>query len=198
MAGEAQKGGGMDTTALARHGAALNDAFAETRRAWPGLGLYERFEQIICLLLTVVVSGVVVAALAVLLFRVAGLVLLGVVDPAEPAVFQAIFGMIVTVLIALEFNHTLLGVLERRHSIVQVRTVVLIALLAIARKFLILDLKEAEHTTLLGLAGAALALGAVYWLVADQDRRDTAAAEERREGPKPHRSAAEDGKVARW
>jgi uncharacterized membrane protein (DUF373 family) len=180
MAGEAQKGGGMDTTALARHGAALNDAFAETRRAWPGLGLYERFEQIICLLLTVVVSGVVVAALAVLLFRVAGLVLLGVVDPAEPAVFQAIFGMIVTVLIALEFNHTLLGVLERRHSIVQVRTVVLIALLAIARKFLILDLKEAEHTTLLGLAGAALALGAVYWLVADQDRRDTAAAEESR------------------
>ena len=120
-----------------------------------------------------------VASLAVLLFRVAGLLLLGVVDPAEPAVFQAIFGMIVTVLIALEFNHTLLGVLERRHSIVQVRTVVLIALLAIARKFLILDLKEAEHTTLLGLAGAALALalGGVYWLVGDRDRRDAGASD---------------------
>jgi hypothetical protein len=46
-------------------------------------------------------------------------------------------------------------------------------------KFLILDLKEAEHTTLLGLAGAALALGAVYWLVREQDRRDEAAAGER-------------------
>jgi uncharacterized membrane protein (DUF373 family) len=166
--------------AFARHGTALQDALAETRRAWPGLGLYERFEQAICLILTVVISGVVVASLAVLLIRVAGLLLpglllLGVVDPAEPAVFQAIFGMIVTVLIALEFNHTLLGVLERRHSIVQVRTVVLIALLAIARKFLILDLKEAEHTTLLGLAGAALALGGVYWLVGDQDRRDAEA-----------------------
>ena len=88
----------------------------------------------------------------------------------------AIFGMTVTVPIALEFNHTLPGVLERRHSVVQVRTVVLIALLAIARKFLILDLEEAEHTTLLGLAGAALALGAVYWLVREQDRRDEAAA----------------------
>ncbi len=173
MAGGTQKaGGGM---AFARHGTALQDALAETRRAWPGLGLYERFEQAICLILTVVISGVVVASLAVLLIRVAGLLLLGVVDPAEPAVFQAIFGMIVTVLIALEFNHTLLGVLERRHSIVQVRTVVLIALLAIARKFLILDLKEAEHTTLLGLAGAALALGGVYWLVGDQDRRDAEA-----------------------
>ena len=96
--------------------------------------------------------------------------------------FQAIFGMIVTVLIALEFNHTLLGVLERRQSIVQVRTVVLIALLAIARKFLILDLKEAEHTTLLGLAGAALALGGVYWLVGDQDRREATASDEGRTG----------------
>ncbi len=175
MAGEAQQattGGGIRAMAAARRGTALRDAFAETRAAWPGLGLYERFEQVVCFVLTVLVSGVAVASLAVLLVRVAGLLLFGVVDPAEPAVFQAIFGMIVTVLIALEFNHTLLGVLERRHSIVQVRTVVLIALLAIARKFLILDLKEAEHTTLLGLAGAALALGGVYWLVGDGDRRD--------------------------
>ena len=161
--------------AAAPHRTALNDALAETRAAWPGLGFYERFEQLVCLALTVVISGVVVASLAVLLIRVGQLLLLGVVDPAEPAVFQAVFGMIVTVLIALEFNHTLLGVLERRRSIVQVRTVVLIALLAIARKFLILDLKEVENTTLLGLAGAALALGGVYWLVGDQDRRDAEA-----------------------
>ena len=147
------------------------------RAAWPGLGFYERFEQVVCLALTVVLSGVVVASLAVLLIRAGELLLLGVVDPAEPAVLQAIFGMTVTVLIALEFNHTLLGVLERRRGIAQVRTVVLIALLAIARKFLILDLKEVEHTTLLGLAGAALALalGGVYWLVDDRDRRDTEA-----------------------
>jgi uncharacterized membrane protein (DUF373 family) len=84
--------------------------------------------------------------------------------------------MIMTVLIALEFNHSLLGVLERRHSIVQVRTVVLIALLAISRKFIILDLKEAQPALLLALGAAALALGAVYWLVREQDRRDDAAA----------------------
>ena len=50
--------------------------------------------------------------------------------------------------------------------------------MAIAREFLILDLKEAEPTTLLGLAGAALALGVVYWLVGDQERRDAAASGE--------------------
>ncbi|SHK46513.1 Uncharacterized membrane protein, DUF373 family [Roseomonas rosea] len=153
----------------------IQDSIAETRAAWPGLGLYERFEQVVCFVLTLVIAGVVLAALAVLLIRVAALLLLGIVDPAEPAVFQAIFGMILTVLIALEFNHTLLGVLERRHSIVQVRTVVLIALLAIARKFVILDLGETEAVKLLGLAAASLALGSVYWLVREQDRRDEAA-----------------------
>lgn len=150
----------------------IQDSIAETRKAWPGLGLYERFEQVVCFVLTLVIGGVVVAALLALLVRVVGLLLLGIVDPAEPAVFQAIFGMILTVIIALEFNHTLLGVLERRHSIVQVRTVVLIALLAIARKFVILDLAATEATKLLGLAAASLALGAVYWMVRDQDRRD--------------------------
>lgn len=111
MPGGAQRAGGARITGLARHGSALHDAFAETREAWPGFGLHERFEQIVCLVLTVVVAGVAVASLAALLVRVAGLLSFGVVDPAEPAVFQAIFGMIVTVPIALEFNHTLLGVL---------------------------------------------------------------------------------------
>lgn len=176
--GARQAGVGARAGALGRPGAAVQGAIAETRAAWPGLGLYERFEQLVCLVLTVGIAAVAVAALAALLIRVACLSLPGVLDPAEPAVFQAIFGMIVTGLIALEFNHALLGVPERRRSIVQVRTVVPIALLAIARKFLILDLKEAEPTTSVGLAGAALALalGVDYWPVGDQDRRGAAEA----------------------
>ena len=112
-------------------------------------------------------------ALLHLLARVALLVIFGLVDPADQAVFQAIFGMILTVLIALEFNHSILSVLERKQSIVQVRTVVLIALLALVRKFIILDASKTEPLTLLGLPTAILALGAVHWLVRDQDRKDT-------------------------
>ena len=55
-------------------------------------------------------------------------------------------------------------------GIVQVRTVVLIALLAIVRKVMILDLASTEALQLFALAAAILALGAVYWLVRDQDR----------------------------
>jgi uncharacterized membrane protein (DUF373 family) len=57
---------------------------------------------------------------------------------------------------------------------VQVRTVILLALLAIVRKLIILDLATTDSMQLFALAAAILALGVVYWLVRDQDRRDRA------------------------
>ena len=48
---------------------------------------------------------------------------------------------------------------------------VLIALLAIARKFILLDLQTIAPMDVLSLAAAVLALGIVYWLVRDQDAR---------------------------
>ena len=81
--------------------------------------------------------------------------------------------MIFTVIIALEFKHSLLIVLARQESVVRVRSIVLIALLAVTRKFIILDLREGSVGELFALAAAILALGLVYWLVRDQDRRAT-------------------------
>jgi uncharacterized membrane protein (DUF373 family) len=80
--------------------------------------------------------------------------------------------MIMTVLIALEFKHSVLIMLKRHQNIVQARTVILIALLAVVRKLIILDLSEAPPLTTIGLAAATLALGTVYWLIRDQDDRD--------------------------
>jgi uncharacterized membrane protein (DUF373 family) len=95
-------------------------------------------------------------------------------DPTDYEVFQAFFGMIFTVIIALEFKRSLLVVAERRHGVVQVRTVILIALLAIVRKLMIIDLSSTDARQLLALAAAIVALGSVHWLVRDQDRRDDA------------------------
>lgn len=61
--------------------------------------------------------------------------------------FQALFGMIFIVIIALEFKRSLLVVADRRHCVVQVRTVILIALLAIVRKLMIIDLRYGRPTT---------------------------------------------------
>lgn len=156
---------------------------SDLRHNWASLTIYEKFEQIVTIVLTVLISLVVFAALCGLAARVVQLLLRGVLDPADHSLFQSVFGMILTVLIALEFNHSVVGALRRREGIVQARTVVLIALLALARKFIILDAATTEALTILALASAVLALGVVYWLVGEQDRKDQAAAlQARRDG----------------
>jgi uncharacterized membrane protein (DUF373 family) len=47
---------------------------------------------------------------------------------------------------------------------------VMIAIIVMARKLILLDYKSATLETLLGYAGLALSLGALYWLVADSER----------------------------
>jgi uncharacterized membrane protein (DUF373 family) len=156
-----------------RRWAAIRNMIRETREAWPGLSSYRRFEHLVSLVLTAVIGLVVVAALIELCFRVVLLLIDGLIDPVDQEVFQAIFGMILTVLIALEFNHSIIEVLERDSSIVQVQTVVLIALLALVRKFIVLDTNKADPLVIFGLAAAVLALGSAYWLVRDRGRKDT-------------------------
>jgi len=144
----------------------LND----TRENWGELNLYQRFEQIIVLVLTFLISVVIVVAVFNLLRTLLELLRLGLLDPARPQVFQSIFGMIIIVLIALEFNHAMLGLLERGLSVVQVRAVILIALLAVLRKFIVIEMGEADAMLLLALSASTLALGGIYWAVREQDR----------------------------
>jgi len=169
---------GQNRYPFAKHVSAATHTLRETRKAWPGLSLYERFEEVVVVVLTALIGLVIIAAMVNLCFRIVLLVIFGLLDPAEHTVFQAVFGMIFTVLIALEFNHSILSVLHRQESIIQLRTVILIALLALARKFIILDASKTEPLTIMGLAAAVLALGAVHWLVRDQDRKDTQTAAE--------------------
>jgi uncharacterized membrane protein (DUF373 family) len=143
----------------------------ETRDAWALLTGYERFEQVVSLALTVLISVLVIVTLLRLTYRVCSLVVFQIIDPNQPEVFQTIFGMVMTVLIALELNHSILSVLERRHGIVQVRTVVLIAILALVRKFILIDFTQETPLMMIGLAASTLALGAVYWTVREQDQR---------------------------
>jgi uncharacterized membrane protein (DUF373 family) len=155
-----------------------------TRELWQGFTLYEKFEHLVIGALTGIIAVVILSALWTLLLRVfTSLVLADVFDPTDPAVFQAVFGAIFTVVIALEFKRSLLVAAERRFGVVQVRVVVLIALLAIVRKFILLDLKETEAAQIFALAAAVLALGAVYWLVRDQDRREREAEQRAAEPP---------------
>ena len=135
------------------------------------LSLYQRFEHVVVTILTAMISIIVVVAVWNLSLKILfGLILSGNFDPSDYAIFQAVFGMIFTVIIALEFKKSLLVIAERRESVVQIRSVVMIALLAICRKVIILDVKETDAPQIFALAAAILSLGVVYWLIRDSDQ----------------------------
>jgi uncharacterized membrane protein (DUF373 family) len=138
------------------------------------LTLYQKFEHAVILVLSALIAIVVALAVWNLALKVLASILSSGFDPTDYAVFQALFGMIFTVIIALEFKRSLLVIAQRHRSVVQVRTVVLIALLAIVRKLMIIDPSAIDAQQVFALAAAILALGSVYWLVRDQDRREEA------------------------
>ena len=149
----------------------VGQVFRETRDRWPLLTAYERFEQIVAIALSLIIAVVIVIALIQLVLRVLPLLIGGAVDVLDYGVFQLLFGTIMTLLIAMEFKHSIIRVALRQESIVQVKTVILIALLALGRKFIILDTAVTGAATIAALAGATLVLGIVYWLLRERDDR---------------------------
>ena len=105
--------------------------------------VYQKFEHFVLLILTCFIAIVITAAVWNLTLKILfSLVLANTFDPTDYVAFQTVFGMIFTVVIALEFKRSLLVVAERQKSIVQVRTVILLAMLAIVRKLIILELLQ--------------------------------------------------------
>lgn len=137
----------------------------------PQLTFYQRIESTVAFVLTIVITVVIFVALYRLAIDAIGSLLFGAKNPLDHKVFQEVFGQIMTVLIALEFNHTLQYVVTRQQSIIQIKTVLLIALLALSRKFIILDLNEITAEHMFGLAAITLVLGLVYWLIRDRDEK---------------------------
>jgi uncharacterized membrane protein (DUF373 family) len=146
-------------------------SWSQLQAQWPVLSYYQRFEAFVALVLTLVIGLIILVALFRLTFGVVTGLLFGVLDPLDHGVFQTVFGEILTLLIALEFNHTLQYFVKREQSIIQTKIVLLIALLAIARKFIVLDLGSVSAAQLLGLATITLALGATYWMMRERDDR---------------------------
>ena len=107
---------------------------------------------------------VIVIALIQFALRMVPLLIGGALDPLDYEVFQSLFGKIMTLLIALEFKHSIIRVAIRRDNVIQVKTVILIALLALSCKFVILDISATN-------AGATLVLGVAYWLLRERDDR---------------------------
>ena len=79
-----------------------------------------------------------------------------------------IFGLFLTVLIALEILENITAYIQKH--VVQVELVIATALTAVGRKFIIPDLTVVSGTTLIGLAIAIFALAFSYWIVRSSHR----------------------------
>ncbi|HEY0874920.1 MAG TPA: phosphate-starvation-inducible PsiE family protein [Vicinamibacterales bacterium] len=149
---------------LPRHWSAI-------RQHWRILTFYQRFETSLAYLLTFVIGTVIVVALGRLMVSVVDTLLLESQNPLEHSVFQQVFGEIMTLLIAMEFNHTLRYEISRDRGVIQAQVVILIALLALARKVIILDLQELTPAVVISLGILTFSLGATYWLIREANRR---------------------------
>ncbi len=110
--------------------------------------------------------GMVIVILAITFDLV--VVLIEAIFTTAPGTFLGqtvidIFGLFLTVLIALEILENITAYLQKH--VVQVELVIATALTAVGRKFIILDLTKVSGTTLIGLAIAIFALAISYWVV---------------------------------
>lgn len=80
--------------------------------------------------------------------------------------FINVFGAFMTVLIAMEFNHTVFSTITGSSTTVKVRAVLLVSLLALARKVVLIDLKDYDYTSIIALAVLIAGVTLAYWVVA--------------------------------
>ena len=128
----------------------------------------DQFESLIAKLLSI-------AMLIVIMVIVVNLVLFLMAELLTPSpkgffvtTLRDIFGLFLSVLIALEILENITAYLKKH--VVQVELVIVTSLIAVARKIIILDLDKISGLGLIGLAIAILALSVSYWIVRNVHR----------------------------
>jgi hypothetical protein len=81
----------------------------DLRSKWLTLSIYERFEQTVVAVLTLVIAVIIALAGWQLLLSTLRFARCHVFNPADPLIFQGLFGMLLTVLLALEFQAHIAG-----------------------------------------------------------------------------------------
>src|SRR6516162_8878189 len=130
------------------------------KRDWKPLATYEGFERIASYVVMFFISIIIVYALVMMGINIFDDFKLGM-GFLDAELLKDVFGSLLSILILIEFNHSI----TRRSGILQARTIVLIAILVIARKVILLDFAATTFEQLLGIGAIALAFGLLYWLI---------------------------------
>lgn len=148
--------------------------FAAFRQAADFYKFYARFEALISGVLLILVSIIIVYSTVILAETLFSDLVSGA-NFSDATAFKDTFGLVLIVLILIEFNHSIVLAMRQRIGVLQARVIVMITVIVIARKLILLDYSTATWQTLLALGGLALVLGLLYWLLSDIDHRRRAA-----------------------
>ncbi len=148
-------------------------ALEQFRKQWRKYDYYGYFEQAVLHVLLVFLSVVTLYMVVLVAMQLYQDFQLGA-SFMDKAVLQDVFGAILTVLILLEFNHSIALSIKQKTGAIQVRIIIFIAILVVARKLMVLDFAEVTLQTLLGFSALLVSLGALYWLITHTERRKAA------------------------
>jgi len=123
----------------------------------------DTFERIITRALLVMMAGVVLLATVELAWLLGKDVLTSPLFLPGLDELMELFGQFLLVLIGIELMHTMKIYIE--HRVIHLEAVLSVALIAVARKIVILDTKELPEGALLGIAAIVFALTLGYYLV---------------------------------
>jgi len=125
---------------------------------------YELFESLVSRLIMIVLGFLTLYALIAAAIELIVDLRLGS-EFIEKELLQNTFGSILTVLILMEFTHSVYTSIKNRSVVIEARAIVLIAVIVIARKLILVDFKSASMEEVAAYGGIALALGILFWLL---------------------------------
>jgi uncharacterized membrane protein (DUF373 family) len=133
-------------------------------RDWKQFLSYETFERVASRIVMFFISIIIVYSLILMAITLVDQFRL---NPTylDTDSLRDVFGSILTILILIEFNHSIALAISSRAGILQARPIVLITILVIARKVILLDFAAATFDQMLGIAAVALAFGLLFWLI---------------------------------
>jgi uncharacterized membrane protein (DUF373 family) len=144
-----------------------------TKPRWRAYLDYRHFERIALGCILIMIGIIAAVAIVFTAIKLAGDLRLGEAF-VDRAALQDTVGLVLIILILLEFNHSVLVSLSEPSGATQVRMLVRITILVVARKIMLIDFSAIQAQTLLGFGGLLLALGGLYWMISDGDRRQRA------------------------
>ena len=127
------------------------------------------FEKIVISILVVMMVLVLIVSLVQLGYTIFDYIAGEPFHLLNDKVMMGLFGSILMVLIGIELLDTVKTYLKE--DVVRVEIIILVAIIALAKKIIVMDLSDYEAITMLGLAALLITLAVSYYLIKQSDHK---------------------------